>query len=387
MIQSMLLQLLESLSDHVLSPVWTRLSKRWRGITRRQRVSLVVGVATVAALATLGPAGYRLLRVTVDTHIPLGRTATASLKELSTYASARITADMAADLAADRAPSRLPVSLFAGGEIQPEERQSAVTALLGAIEPSCHCWIFGSESTHAPHVPSTAWSLLALARLKAPPPATVFESLLASQRTSGAWSMHGGPESEFGSTYATALALLALQELVNTDVMERNQRVKAKRAIERGHRWLVTRPGLGAARWSDYPDAEARPMYPSISGLALYTLHHLGRDDEARLRTLDRSWLRSLPSTPPPWDSVEISHDLRVYAQGPVPAGIAYRTWPWMVLGTISAYPNGTIRQQHRAAGWLQRAVRTSGGSRIFAADAGPAEYLIALRALESSTR
>jgi hypothetical protein len=387
MLQAILLQVLESLSDHVLSPVWKWLSQRWSNRTRRQRVGLLSGIAALGLLAALGPAAYRLLRVTVDSHIPLGRRAAVSLEALSTYASARMTADITADVSSDRAPARLPVALFAGSEIHDDERQNALAALLAAVEPSCHCWIFGSESSHAPHVPSTAWSLLALAKLKSSPPESAFEALLASQRSSGAWSMHGGPESEFGSTYATALALLALQELVNADLMERRERLQAKRAIDGGHRWLVTRPGLGAARWSDYPDARGRPVYASISGLALYTLHHLGRDDEARLRSLDRSWLRSLPAVPPPWDSVETSHDLRVYMQGPIPDVIAYRTWPWMVLGTVAAYPSGSIREQHRAAGWLQRAVRTSGSSAALSSEFGPAEYLLALRELQNNAQ
>lgn len=382
MLQSLLLKLLEVLFERIVSPVWARLSSAWKNLSRSKRALVLLAITVLCLSALLARPAYRLYRVALDTNIPLGR-AVVALQTMSRYTSDRV----AADLSGLQSSARFPIAVFARSDLHDDERDQAVAALMKSLEPTCNCWRFQSESNHAPHVPSTAWSILALARLNAAPPDSAFDFLVRSQRPSGAWSLHGGGDPEYGSTYATALVLLALQAVVNEDLVEREKQFTAKNSIRRGHKWLVSRLQPNQVRWADYPDAQDRPSYLSISGLVLHTLHQLGRDDEERLRALDRLWISSLPPRPPSWESIELSRDLRVYTHGPVPDAISFRAWPWMVLGTVAAYPNGTLREQHRAAGWLERALDMSRTARGFPTDADPAEYLIALRALESSAQ
>ena len=351
----------------------------FKGMSRRSRILLL----TLAGVATLGlffgHTVHLWIRVAGEaSHIPLNSRTAATLRHTASQVNKRVISDLMDDASTSESAWNIAQALVAVDGVPPEELQTAFDALVTAVDSQCACWRSRNYAKHPPHLANTAWSLHAFASLGRTPPTNAVDTLLAAQHPSGAWPMH--PGSEFGSTYATSLALLALQALVEQGVVEPRRQLRAKRAIAKGHDWLTGWRLPKQARWRDYPDLEAGEPLASISGLVLFTLHELERED---LRALDRLWLQSLPPRPPAWDVVDRSRDLRVTGKDGLSDAVNLPQWPWLVLGTVTAYRHGNLREQASAVRWLDNAVSASGLDEVqFTRERGAAEFLMALRVL-----
>jgi hypothetical protein len=222
--------------------------------------------------------------------------------------------------------------------------------------PGDHLWRKYPRSAFQPHVGVTAWVLLALARMgQAASPADL-DAFLGEQAPSGAWPIYSGAHHpEDGSSYATAMALLALHEQGR---LAPQAAPRARAAIARGTRYLLAARQPAAARWRDYP--EGQPGL-SVSALVLHTLHAVGASTGADdLEAIDRQWLDALPADPPPPRRFEASNRM-VHSMSDVPLqsdDTRYYELPWCLVATLDAYPAASLPERLTTLRWLDRAFR-----------------------------
>lgn len=363
---------------------WSLLTRIWRKVkesSRRTRVAIGCAAGLIAAVAIATPRLMLFLHVISEPTLPLPNAVSAQIRT----SIAAVPHAMAADLLRENLPReqlwKLAQTVLAAKDVRIHDREQLLSHLSAQIDTGCRCWSPGSAE-HPAHIVETAWILFALGTLgeKAPPGAIDF--LLNHQdRETGAWPIHADGGREFSSTYATALSLLALNSHFRTETLTQREKLHTKRAIARASEWIRLQQLPRAARWADYPERDGSREVAAISGLILYSLHDLGRED---LRDLDRLWLSSLPKEFPKWNTLERVDDLRTTtAASPMPDAVTVSTWPWLVIATSEAYQNGNFRERHRAARWVQRAFRASGLDAVGLSELklNP-EVLIALRTI-----
>lgn len=213
------------------------------------------------------------------------------------------------------------------------------------------------------------------------------EFLLKSQKTDGWWPLHpSADDASNASTYATAWALLALGEYAANKKAElekdKQQAIRIELAMSRGLVWLKRNKLDRLPRWQDYPMSSDSYRSLSISGLVLYALHKRPRGDD--LETIDRAWLEALDGSMLESDDIEQSDGTVSFPSGPpINDRTRHIKLPWVVMGTLSAYKNGTAWQRAKALAWFERLV----GSELLTRSVRnkpwvAAELLIALREL-----
>ena len=256
-------------------------------------------------------------------------------------------------------------------------RQDVLVAISKQKDASCHCW--PQFSNLPPNIAATAWVLRAYALAKQSPGEMEVEFLLTRQ-CDGAWPLYDATHDQ--STFATALAVLALYDLVHAGVLSAEQLPHAEVALDRGVAFL--RGSNSGNRWRYYPARSDSSVSDADSGLTIYTLHYVGKGDAK----LDRLWLDSLPHDNLSSRDDEISNTRWLYrsdvSQPPVPDSVRHLRLPWIVAATVSAYPSGGLWQRAKAAALLEEIFTQSGDSSslIPPENFKRAELLIALRHL-----
>jgi hypothetical protein len=248
-------------------------------------------------------------------------------------------------------------------------------------EPVCHCWPQFRDM--APNIATTAWILRAYAVARRYPGDAEVRFLINRQRE-GAWPLYDGTRDQ--STYATALAILALYDLVHSGVLPPRVRGDADVALNEGVTFLRT--SNSGARWRYYPNRSDSNLSDSDTGLAIYTLHYVGAGDP----TLDRLWLDSLPHDELSSRDDEISNAHWLFRpdelQPPLPDAVRHIRLPWIIAGTVSAYSSGTLLQRAKAAALLHQILHaTTGTSFLPPEDFKRAELLLALDYLNQQAR
>jgi hypothetical protein len=152
--------------------------------------------------------------------------------------------------------------------------------------------------------------------------------------------------------------------------------------VRRGASWLRGQAIAGRGRWADYPawpKAKERRELVSISGFALYVLHRVGAQG---LADLDREWLANIPAEIPEARRGETSGKVVKIGSRTYRDDSLYHGLSWAILGTLSAYSNGSIPDRVRAVQWLERALGPGGSIHALKGTEGPiaAEALLALR-------
>lgn len=254
----------------------------------------------------------------------------------------------------------------------------------------CHCWRAGP--TDRENVAATAWVLLALARMQVRPSQEEIEFLLANQHRPGWWQFFpaSGPlksaapeDPRNASTYATSFSILALQELLKRNLVPGPDEQRLRAAIAKGRNWLLssTIPGK-PGRWKDYPNGEDGHESIGISGIALHALH---RTPGPLPLVNDADWMAQLPTEMPHAAEVAISgQPVHITADEFARDGTHMFAFPWLLVGTVDAYPQGNLIQRTQALRLLSDAPREQDGLRM-EAQGKPwvaAEFLIALRYL-----
>jgi hypothetical protein len=226
--------------------------------------------------------------------------------------------------------------------------------------------------------------------MQAKPTPEQIEFLLANQHRPGWWQVYpavnpavGSPleDSRNASTYATSFAILALQELLQRGFIPDAQEQRVQEAISKGRNWLLstTIPG-SPGRWKDYPNGQDGHVSIGISGVALHALHRTpGPSPTAN----DADWMGQLPTgLPPPGEVAVTGQEVQVSPGKWIPDSTHMFAFPWTLIGTVDAYPQGTIAQRVQALKLFgeipaqQDAVRSEMRGEPWAA----AEFLIGLR-------
>lgn len=252
-------------------------------------------------------------------------------------------------------------------------------------DTSCSCWPEYTRPKGGEHVGATSWVLLSLALYQVAPTQDEIEFLLANQTESGWWSLYPLPRKErLASTYATAWAVFALQELNQRNLIKDDTtKNKVNNAIIRGVAWLWLKQETGAAKWKDYPNGGKGSIdSESISGLVIHVLNRV--EKRTKLQDLNQQWLNELSSVPP--DPLDAEHsdtyDLADYGDK-----TSHFRLPWMLMATIDAYESGGILQKGKALRWIEKAMNNDFGSPTLKAKQWiAAENLFALKYLKSKS-
>lgn len=282
--------------------------------------------------------------------------------------------DATRNLAHDLSPSLAPADSFdkqawssaqvmvASEGITQVDSSLARDYLLSQVGPKSSGWRKWKALSRPVHMGASAWCLYALASLRRPVPQPQIEFLFASQkqadreRNNGWWAIYPAASGaqENASTYATAMAVLALDELRRAGALARDS-VRASIAIARGVRWLWETRDPDGARWWDYPAAEQQVQSVAVSGLVLHVLH---RCSDMSLVSLDRLWLRSLPLDVPRPKTMEVCCRSLGEEDKALTDDTRYYAYPWAVIATVDAYQSGSLGERASASRWLERASR-----------------------------
>ncbi|HEY6242174.1 MAG TPA: hypothetical protein VIW78_15210 [Burkholderiales bacterium] len=221
--------------------------------------------------------------------------------------------------------------------------------------PECACWRQLPTGRFPDHIGVTSWVLWALAAHGDRAQKAELEFLLSVQHSEGWWPLFAGAQQErFASSYATAVAILALHE---QSALEPDPRRKERlaAAVQRGASWLKRSVVPGRARWLDYPAwPGAEGEFFGVSGFALFTLHRVGAAD---LSGLDRDWMRELPDEIPAARGREVSKKSVQVGKRAYPDDTHFYGLPWGIAATALAYPNASISGKVDALKWLERAL------------------------------
>jgi len=236
------------------------------------------------------------------------------------------------------------------------------------------------ESDESLKVPVLAWVLASQATVLGGPDRKEVDLLISSQSRDGWWGVYMETEnSKFASTYATAVAVIALCKVSQSGQMQ-DLHPKMNAAIRSASDWLrVKRKG---AFWMDYPNLNGT-VRPALTGIVLHSLHMaefcLGSGRSVELSDFDREYLANLrlEKVAPEYSEVagfnihdnHIDH-VRIYF------------YPSQMLGVSAAYKSGYLRNRAEAIEWLEQVAKEMLRARNIAREHPwvAAEYLIALQ-------
>jgi len=262
-----------------------------------------------------------------------------------------------------------------------QPRRDVLAAIDMQKDKNCQCW--AQFSNMPPNIFVTAWVMRAYALAHRRPGPGELEFLLSRQLESG-WPLYD--ETRDLSTFATAHTVLALHDLIQAKVLTPEQTAEAEVAMNRGIGYL--RGSCAGGRWRYYPERSDSDLSDADSGLAIYTLHYVGRGD----RKLDRLWLNSLPREHLGSRDDEVSNARWLYRtdpkQPPLPDPVRHLRLPWILAGTVSAYPSGSLWERAKAAAFVEEILDQPDGSSLLPPENfRRSQLLIALRYLEESSR
>jgi len=255
---------------------------------------------------------------------------------------------------------------------------------------ACHCWRAGVADRE--NVAATAWVLLAFARLEVRPSPEEVAFLLDNQHRAGWWQVYpavGALRSKAledprnASTYSTSFSIFALQELLKHKLITEVQQPRLEKAIAKGRSWLLSNTVPGQpGRWKDYPNGDDAHVSIGISGIVLHSLH---RTPGLPPTVNDTDWMAELPADLPAAGDVLISGEpVRITLTEIARDGTHMFAYPWLIIGTLDAYPQGDLAQRAQAIRLMNDTPRERDAVRLEAQNKSwvAAEFLIALRYL-----
>jgi len=222
-------------------------------------------------------------------------------------------------------------------------------------DQSCSCWRDIPDNAARPHnIFISGWVLSALAQIGEPATAGEVGFVLKEQKPDGWWPVYPvDDDTPFASSYSTAWSLIGLHEQGAGPLRNDAGSPDALAAMHRGSSWLLSRRQHGS-RWKDYPLLPNGVVSESISGVVLHALHQTAT---GRLRQIDAEWLDSLPETL--LSASDADHTYIWYK--------AKEAWtnddyvqirlPWLLVGTVDAYENGSVLQRAKALLWIEDAL------------------------------
>jgi hypothetical protein len=250
--------------------------------------------------------------------------------------------------------------------------------LMKQIDPNCGCW---NGYMGVPHTITNSWGLMAFERLGQQPPQTAISFLIESQQDSGLWGVFPTKDPQYGSTYATAMAIISLQNQLNTNKLPSALAAKISDAVTRGRAWLENYNEPGYCSWLDYHDFGANHSFIGVTAIVVHALHRL---KSPRTRYFAKLWLASIDTVP----SGQDFDSSVIYV--PYPAGkhtmdsTRYLKLPWMIIATVDSYRGGSLVDRYRALRWLDSVMSSIDKlkAQSLQLEFVAAEFVIALRYL-----
>lgn len=268
----------------------------------------------------------------------------------------------------------------------PEELRAQSALFENFLESQRHPLGFGYVEYSGdpfPKVPILAWVIRAKVALGVDPGKDV-DDLLNDQSIDGWWGAYiGTTDGTFASSYATALASIALSEFVlSKDFARADSKILPK--IANASRWIkASRAGVS---WPDYPSRDlARSAYPGLSGLMINAINKarfaLRERGETEISEINTDYLDALEYVRSPPDFSEMS-GLNVH-EGRIDHSRMY-FFPNQILGISAAYRSAPTLSRARALSWLDSASNDFLDVRRMALDKPwlAAEYLVAINDL-----
>lgn len=266
-----------------------------------------------------------------------------------------------------------------------------VSFVRSAAEPDCGCWReIPGDSGKPINIFISGWVLLALAQMDVPATQQEYLFLVNEQNFEGWWSVfpveYNQTIHNFASSYGTAMALLGLNAQLKKNLVHPTDKELVSTAVHAGSAWLLGRRESGS-RWKDYPHLVTGELSASISGVVLHALHQTTSAD--RLESVDSEWLDNLP---PGTVSAKVADRPFVWLKTKEGKreidAFVYIQLPWLLVGTVDAYRNGTIIQRTKALEWIETAL---GQTSVVTADTLPdpwwrAEILYAINYVLANT-
>lgn len=228
--------------------------------------------------------------------------------------------------------------------------QVALNRLASMMDSECGCWHrLAGSNPGAFHNAASFWSLIGLVSSRDARAVVGLKYLLSDQAMNGSWSMYPrrAHENVKPSTYATALALLALSYAMNLQVGVDPAPEQVSEAVKKGTRWLLETSERGL--WRDYPGEGTGTLSPSISALVLHVLHRLAdRGWVARnsLSSLDRHWINALPAKA--FNATDMEARSETWVAEGHPDDVFQAPAAWMLVGARDTYASATAEQRRR---------------------------------------
>jgi hypothetical protein len=253
------------------------------------------------------------------------------------------------------------------------------------VTKDCFCWSEYPGPGNPPQLGMQSWVLMTLTRLKLPNSSTpAAHFLVRNQKPDGWWSVYPSDVKDHNgnaSTYATAIAVLALENYKEGNMLHGDNKDQIDRAIDAGVEWLRRHQITSRARWEDYPEASNGKESISLSALTLHVLHRLDRYYDPELST---EWLEELPVQLPPTALASDSAAHPIYLDNNQMAkdSVRYLIVQWEIIATADAFSEGTIMEKANALDWFANALKVIQNQAPSLDDEpwAAAESLIALR-------
>ena len=237
----------------------------------------------------------------------------------------------------------------------------AIQSINKVVTTECSCWKEGEKQANRKyprHIPATAWALFTLAYNKHPPTdAQVSFILDAQQKEEGWWSIYLTGNKQYSSTYATALAILALDRLSKSNLFSQELHAKAIKSIANGRAWLFKHRENRNARWKNYPSWEIGEVSLSLSGLVIHALHQTASADKSELIEISENWVAQLPEKIPDAGACEITYAWVASLDGAEQDSICQLVVPWLIIGSVDVYNVSNFKNKARLSCWLEKAL------------------------------
>jgi hypothetical protein len=220
-------------------------------------------------------------------------------------------------------------------------------------------WQSFSQYGNPPHIPASAWVMIAMDKLQVNASSNQISFFLNEQLPNGFWPVYPTEDAEAASTYATIMTLMALHTQLGNPTISSDLRDRIRVAIDQGTSSLLSTRNPINSRWKDYPFSVDGRYVDGLSGQTIYALHDVAATG---LAAIDKKWLDSLPNAIPTPDDADISLLwIDTKRNGSQQDQISQYKLPWVLIGTATAYRHSDLMQKASAAAWLERAIGNSG--------------------------
>jgi hypothetical protein len=238
------------------------------------------------------------------------------------------------------------------------QNKSLAELVRGMKEPGCACLKERKDGNLPPHIPASAWGLVALSRLGEVPSNNDLGFLLKTQSEQGGWwGVFPTKDEKSASTFATAWAILALHKHAGNRRLNENLRARLKSAVNRGRAWLIGSREEGRARWKDYPKYGHGKESLSLSGLAVHALNQTGSGD---LTDINERWVQDLPVALPNAGACEQAFVYVPTDRGRQLDAFCQLVVPWLLIGTTDVYASSSVFDRGTIVHWMNKQLAES---------------------------